>query len=128
MSDKTQYVANIGEPSDARLYELFSAPIEDGLEIVKQIEEQGAYIGSHWEWPKLTYRKNGLPSLSEEYAAPKDYGTALRSVGRSDKKVASSPFSASKPFRELLTYTRSHARISLHLGTPDADLIDDFLV
>jgi hypothetical protein len=39
MSDKTQYVANIGEPSDARLYELFSAPIEDGLEIVKQIEE-----------------------------------------------------------------------------------------
>jgi len=128
MPDKTRYtVANSSEPLDARLYELFSAAIGDGLGIVKRIEEQGAYIGGHWEWPKLTYRKNGLPSLSEEYTAPKDYGAALRTAGRSDKKVASSPFSAGKPFHELLTYARSHARISSHLGTPDADLIDDFL-
>jgi hypothetical protein len=68
MSDKPQYVANIGEPSDARLYELFSAAIEDRLEIVRQIEEQGAYIGSHWDG--LNERARHRPYKGPNPSAP----------------------------------------------------------
>src|SRR5689334_6011124 len=103
------------EPLDTRLYALFSGAIEDGLGIVKRIAEHAAYISSHWEWPKLTWRKNGLPSLSEQSDPPKDYGMALRSAGKSEKEIIPSPFAAGTTFQELLVYAQSHPRISSHL-------------
>lgn len=114
-------------PLDTRLYALFSAAIEDGLGIVKKMAEHAVYITSHWEWPKLTWRKNGLPSLSEQYDAPKDYGMALRSAGKSNNEVIRSPFAAGRAFQELLAYAQSHARINSHLSMRDSELVSNFL-
>jgi hypothetical protein len=116
------------KPSDLKLWACFGAAVESGLRRVNRILASSGYIGPHFEWPELTWRKNGLPSITEKFDAPKDYSGALRTSLSPGTPETEAQFENEPAFVALCEYVRKHPRLSHHLGTPDPDqLIDSAL-
>lgn len=55
-------------------HELFLAAFKDGLRLISGAKDSGKYIGAHFDFPILTFGKNGLPQLSSMTGTgPVDY-------------------------------------------------------
>ena len=88
--------------------------------------EKNGYFRKHSDWPKLEWRENGTPLVSEESEGPPDYSDALSPVWFPDL-VSEGPtqFDREPTFLALLAYTRSHPRIVSHLfWGPDSGMFE----
>lgn len=57
--------------------------VKDGLGEVRDAVSGGNYIGTYYEWPRLSYRDNGLPQLSSSsFQGPKEYRGCFGVLGR----------------------------------------------
>ena len=68
------------EPVDGKLFQLFADATAVGLEYVRRRREQNGYFRKHSDWPKLEWRENGMPWISEESDGPLNYADALSPV------------------------------------------------
>ncbi|WP_275270517.1 HEPN domain-containing protein [Limnobacter sp. P1] len=82
MTDQgSSYFASI-QQYRAEYRELFIAAFKDGLRLVGEAKDSGKYIGTHFDFPKLTFDKNGLPQLSSTTGSgPVDYSGCFTSFG-----------------------------------------------
>lgn len=81
MSEDAEYFQSIQEyRSDYK--RLFLAALEEGLRSAKSSKESGKYIGNYYNFPQLSFRKNGLPSLSSSIGGgPVDYNGCFHTFG-----------------------------------------------
>lgn len=92
----------------AEYRELFLAAFKEGLSLVREAKDSGKYIGTHFDFPKLTFGKNGLPQLSSTTGSgPVDYSGCFSSF--SGKPLVNEDEIDS--FSELVQYVRSRERL-----------------
>ena len=130
MSEQTHNITSNRDdsaPLDGRLYALFSAAIEDGIGIVKKMAEEAVYITVIGNGPKLTWRKTAFLLCPNNMMRLRTMGSLSDPPGKYNNQVIPLPFAAGRPFQELLAYAQSQPRINSHLGTPDSDLVVNFL-
>lgn len=84
---------------------LLKNAMKEGLAAVKKAKESGGYIGAHYDFPNLSYSKNGLPYLSSSlYAGPTDYHSCFNSYN--DKPLINEDELTS--FKELVDFVRKN--------------------
>lgn len=88
--------------------QLLIKALKDGLSAVEMAKESGGYIGTYYNFPVLSYRKNGLPNLSSSIGeGPIDYRKCFSSFGRKpnidEKEIAS--------FGDLVQFVRAHPKL-----------------
>lgn len=89
----------------AEYWKLFLTAFKDGLRLVEKIKNSGEYIGTHSNFPTLTFRKNGLPDFSSRHSEiPLNYSNCFTSS--SDNALANEDEIDS--FNKLVQYVRSH--------------------
>lgn len=105
--------------------ELLLKALEDGLSAIKQVYNKGGYVGKYYDFPTVSYGKNGLPSFSNPFGSgPTDYRDYFRSFGRSEPKVDERGIES---FARLVDFVRKHPKLH-HRFTidytppPDADI------
>ena len=103
----------------AEYHKLFLAAFKDGLHLVSEVNDSGKYIGTHFKFPSLSFRKNGLPQLSSTIGSgPVDYSGCFSSF--SGKPLVEEDKIES--FGKLVQYVRSQElllkRFSLAEETP----------
>ncbi len=114
----SSYFASI-QQYRAEFCELFLAAFKDGLRLVSEAKDSGKYIGTHFDFPTLTFRDNGLPQLSSSIGTgPVDYSGCFTAIG--EKSLVNEDEIES--FNELIKYVRSQdallKRFSLAVETP----------
>lgn len=72
MENNSEYFKSIEEFKDEFRSLLLNA-VREGLFSIHNVVKSGKFIGSYYDWPQLSYRENGLPSLSKSFHAPKQY-------------------------------------------------------
>lgn len=83
--------------------------LEDGLSAIKQACKKGDYIGSYYEFPSVSYGKNGLPSFSTSLGGgPIDYRNCFHSFGQGEPKVNEKDI---KSFAHLIDFVRKHPKL-----------------
>lgn len=95
--------------------------VEDGLVAIKQASRDGSYIGGYYEFPSVSYRKNGLPEFSITTSmerGPIDYRNYFSFFGgkpKVDEKSISS-------FADLVNFVRAneklHRRFTIDIVPP----------
>lgn len=79
--------------------------LEDGLSAIEEACEKGGYIGSYYDFPSVSYGKNGLPSFSTSIGnGPIDYRNCFHSYG-GKPKVDENDIAS---FSELIEFVRRH--------------------
>nr|WP_320166641.1 hypothetical protein [uncultured Methylophaga sp.] len=118
MTESSSYFSAIQEYR-AEYHKLFLAAFEDGLYLVSKANDSGKYIGTHFNFPSLSFRKNGLPQLSSMTdTGPVNYSGCFSSFSGKplieEDKIES--------FGKLVQYVRSREfllkRFSLAEETP----------
>lgn len=62
---------------------LLLGALEEGLQAIGEIKESGGYIGTYYDFPNLSFKDNGLPSLSSSIGGgPTEYISCFSSFGR----------------------------------------------
>lgn len=89
--------------------EILLKALKEVLPEIKRAEESGKYIGKYYNFPNLTFNKNGLPSLSSNTVdGPTDYRGCFRShIGSlliDEEKIQS--------FNELVEFVRKDEALS----------------
>ncbi len=88
----------------AEYHELFIVAFKDGLRLVSEAKNSGKYIGAHYDFPTLTFGKNGLPQLSSTIGSgPVNYTDCFTSF--SGKALINEDEIGS--FSNLVQYVRS---------------------
>ncbi|TJY59310.1 hypothetical protein E4T66_12995 [Sinimarinibacterium sp. CAU 1509] len=99
----------------AEYRDLFLAAFKDGLRLVCGAKDSGKYIGSYYDFPQLSYGKNGLPQLSSMLGAgPVDYGQCFYSWG-SKPGIDEDEIES---FCALVRYVRSRERLLKRFSSP----------
>jgi Apea-like HEPN len=88
--------------------ELLLKALEDGLSAIKEACKKGDYIGSYYDFPSVSYGKNGLPGFSTSMGSgPVDYRNCFHSYGGKpkvdEKDIAS--------FTDLIEFVRKHPKL-----------------
>ena len=100
--------------------------LEDGLSAIKQACKKGDYIGSYYDFPTVSYGKNGLPSFSTSLGGgPIDYRDCFHSFGRGEPKVDEKSIES---FARLIDFVRKnpklHRRFTIDYTPPPDTEID----
>jgi hypothetical protein len=71
-----------------KFYNYVVAAFKEGLDSVSQLIQDKKHIGTYYDWPKMSFRENGLPSFSKEFFTngPIEYTRAFNSYF-TEKKV-----------------------------------------
>lgn len=64
-------------PHDKEFFIVFADAIKEGIALVRKIESENKYVGSHYKLPSVTYKADGMPDFSMFGANPTDYGEAF---------------------------------------------------
>ncbi len=93
--------------------------VEEGLIAIKQAAEDGGYIGRYYEFPRVSYRKNGLPDFSTSMeSGPTDYRNYFLSYAGKPKVDEKSIHS----FTDLVNFVRAneklHRRFTIDITPP----------
>jgi uncharacterized protein YutE (UPF0331/DUF86 family) len=96
----------------AQFREEFSAKmllaLKDGLAAVNEVVAAKKHIGKYYDFPKLTYRENGLPNLSSSpLGGPTEYINSFRSWGR-ERLINEDELES---FGQLVTFVREHSKL-----------------
>jgi hypothetical protein len=82
--------------------------LQEGLSAIKEACGSGSYIGSYYDFPSLSFRKNGLPDFSSSISnGPIDYRNCFYSYGgnpKVDEKKLSS-------FYKLVSFVRANPQL-----------------
>lgn len=82
--------------------------LQEGLSAIKEACGSGGYIGSYYDFPTLSFRKNGLPDFSSSIGnGPIDYRNCFHSYGgmpKVDEKNLSS-------FSKLVSFVRANPKL-----------------
>jgi hypothetical protein len=106
------------QPRDPRLFELFSAAVQKALEYVRLAETGKTHIGSHDNWPEISWHENGLPYVTKKISDnPKNYSDAISGIysslygilGVADEPILE--FSKEPEFLNLANYMNQHTRL-----------------
>ncbi|WP_141439981.1 HEPN domain-containing protein [Vreelandella titanicae] len=129
MTEKTSSLFSYIQEYRAEYRELFLAAFKEGLSLVREANDSGKYIGTHFDFPKLNFGKNGLPQLSSTTGScPVDYSGCFFSF--SGKPLVNEDEIES--FNELVQYVRSRElllkRFSLAVEPPPEIEIDKIQV
>lgn len=96
--------------------------LKDGLQAIDNVKNSGGYIGKHYNFPSLSFKKNGLPSLSPmSMSGPIDYRSCFSSFG-SEPPIKEDDISS---FGELVKFVRANAPLHKRFyveTNPNADL------
>ena len=106
--------------------ELLLRALEDGLSAIKQACKNGGYIGKYYDFPAVSYGKNGLPSFSTSFGGgPIDYRNCFQSFGQGEPKVDEK---AIESFARLIDFVRKktelHQRFTIDYTPPPGTKID----
>ncbi len=119
MTEKSCSLFSYIQQYRAEYRELFLKAFKEGLSLVREAKDSGKYIGTHFDFPTLTYGSNGLPQLSSTTGSgPVDYSGCFSSF--SGKPLVNEDEVES--FNELVQYVRSRElllkRFSLAVEPP----------
>jgi hypothetical protein len=82
--------------------------LQESLSAIKESFGSGGYIGSYYDFPSLSYRKNGLPDFSSSIGnGPIDYSNCFYSYGGKPKVDEKNLLSFSK----LVSYVRANQKL-----------------
>ncbi|HBY87710.1 MAG TPA: hypothetical protein DEO86_17785 [Colwellia sp.] len=57
--------------------------MKDVVSEISKAVEANEYVGTYYEWPSISYRKNGMPDMStSSFNGPKDYSSLFHTLGR----------------------------------------------
>jgi hypothetical protein len=80
--------------------------MREGLTAISQAKESGKYIGTYFEFPTLSFNKNGFPNLSSPFGSgPVDYRGCFTSYTNTKPLINESELQS---FNELVEFVRSH--------------------
>lgn len=80
--------------------------LREGLAAISQVKDSGKYIGTYFEFPNLSFNKNGLPSLSSTFGqGPVDYRGCFASYGGSKPLISDNELQS---FNNVVDFVRSH--------------------
>lgn len=107
-------IENQQQPADMQFFELVKEAVKDGIEFVRNLEDQGVYIGKYVDWPQLSYHETGLPYFSRDrFSGPVDYTNAFGIWN--DPKIREEEIPS---FQAVLAYARSNSRLISYFGSP----------
>ncbi|HEX6293067.1 MAG TPA: hypothetical protein VFZ66_28045 [Herpetosiphonaceae bacterium] len=107
------------EPQDKEFFSLFVTAVKDGVEIVRTLEANKKYIGSHFDWPTISYTENGMPSFSQTiFSGTTNYGEPFRKGSSATVDYTTIP-----SFMMLINYLKSKDEFYKHLGVPEHAMI-----
>lgn len=96
--------------------QLLLKSVEEGLSAVEKAKASGGYIGAYYDFPTLSYKKNGLPDLSSSISSgPTDYRNCFLSFDNKpliNRKDITS-------FGDLLRFVREHPNLHNRFGVED---------
>jgi hypothetical protein len=109
-------------PSQPEFYTLVMNAVHEGIQLVRDIEKNKHYIGTHFDWPKVSYSKNGFPTFSKTVlGGPIDYTGAFVGIGQKARIQTDTLES----FQKVLEFARNNSRIKSHFGPPDQEDYDE---
>lgn len=119
-SDNTDTFESIEELRGGYV-ELLLGALKEGLSAVGEVAKSGVYIGTYYDFPSLSYNKNGLPSFSSIIGnGPTDYRGCFASWG-GEPKINEDEIAG---FNDLVEFVRSNDRLHRRFlinGNPNPD-------
>jgi hypothetical protein len=98
---------------------LLRLALVDGLKCVDDAISTSKYIGSHYKWPTLSYKENGLPSFSYSmFEGPRNYSNCFGKDGFILESEIPS-------FVELLNFIKAHSEIEDRFSLPEWKISND---
>jgi hypothetical protein len=80
--------------------------MREGLAAISQAKDAGKYIGTYYEFPTLSYNKNGFPNLSSPFGSgPVDYRGCFNSYTGAKPLINEQELQS---FNKLVEFVRSH--------------------
>jgi hypothetical protein len=80
--------------------------MRDGLAAISRAKDSGSYIGTYYEFPALSFNKNGFPNLSTSFeSGPVDYRGCFVSYTKTKPLVDENELQS---FNELVNFVKSH--------------------
>lgn len=107
MGNNSDYFKSIEEFKDEFRSLLLNA-VKEGLVRIHSVVKSGKFIGSYYDWPKLSYRENGLPILSQSFQAPKQYKDCFSVSIVSEPLIVESELTT---FNDLIKFVNERPRL-----------------
>jgi hypothetical protein len=109
------------DPKDPHLFELLSHTIKTALDYVHLADTGRTHIGTHSNWPELSWYDSGLPNITTISDGPKDYSEVVRPsfhamfYALAAKSEQIPKFSKESSFVALLEYVETDPRLNTYL-------------
>lgn len=106
-------------PRKPAFYALAAAAVEDAVDRIRRLKEEGTYISKHYPWPQISYWANGMPYFLPLWisSCPEDYSEVFRKGTSQQVNTDELP-----TFQALFNYTPPQDTLPNHLKSEDGTL------